>query len=47
MPIVKQKFCESSWLITEINMLRCTVSKMSKFQDSIDNIANYRIIIIW
>ena len=25
--IVKQKFCASSWLITEINMLRCTFSK--------------------
>jgi len=28
---VKQKFCASSWLITEINILRCTVSKTSKF----------------
>jgi len=28
--IVKQTFCASSWLITEINKLRCTVSKMSK-----------------
>ena len=28
--IVKQKFCTSSWLITEINILRCTVSKTSK-----------------
>ena len=28
--IVKQKFCASSWLITEINILRCTVSKTSK-----------------
>jgi len=28
--IVKQKFCASSWLITEINILRCTVSKKSK-----------------
>ena len=27
--IVKQKFC-ASWLITEINILRCTVSKRSK-----------------
>ena len=25
--IVKQKFFSSSWLITEINILRCTVSK--------------------
>ena len=30
-PIVKQNFCVSSWLITEINILRCTVSKTSKF----------------
>jgi len=30
--IVKQKFCASSWLITEINILRCTVSKTSKLQ---------------
>jgi len=29
--IVKQKFCASSLLITEINILRCTVSKTSKF----------------
>jgi len=31
--IVKQKFCASSWLITEINtrILICTVSKTSKF----------------
>ena len=29
--IVKQKFCTSSLLITEINILRCTVSKTSKF----------------
>jgi hypothetical protein len=28
--IVKQKFCTSSWLIAEINILRCTVSKPSK-----------------
>ena len=27
---VKQKFCASSWLITEINILRCTVSKTIK-----------------
>ena len=25
--IVRQKLCASSWLITEINVLRCTVSK--------------------
>ena len=29
--IAKQKCCASSWLITEINILRCTVSKTSKF----------------
>jgi len=28
--IVKQKFCASIWLITEINILRCTVSKTIK-----------------
>jgi len=28
--IVKQKFCASSWLITEVNILRCTVSETSK-----------------
>ena len=28
--IVKQIFCASSWLITEINILRCTVSKTQK-----------------
>ena len=27
--IANQKFCASSWLITEINILRCTVSKTS------------------
>jgi len=34
---VKQKFCATSWLITEINILRCTVSKMSK----------HKIICVW
>ena len=29
--IVKQKFCTSSSLITEINILKCRVSKTSKF----------------
>jgi len=29
--VVKRKFCVSSWLITEMNILRCTVSKTSKF----------------
>jgi len=28
--IVKQKFCASSWLITEINILGYAVSKTSK-----------------
>ena len=28
--ILKQKFCASSWLITEINILRCTASKSQK-----------------
>jgi len=26
----KTKFCASSWLITKINILRCTVSKTPK-----------------
>ena len=34
-PTVKQKFCASSWLITEINILRCTVSKTSKYTDTV------------
>jgi len=34
--IVKQKFWASSWLITEINILRCTVSKTSKLQEHFD-----------
>ena len=29
------QFCASSWLITEINILRCTVSKMSKKETKI------------
>ena len=29
--IVKQKFCASSWLISEINILRCTVRKIVLF----------------
>jgi len=33
--IVKQKFCASSWLITEINILRCTVSKTQKNEPDI------------
>ena len=33
--IVKQKFCTSSWLITEINIRRCTVSKTSKYIECI------------
>ena len=35
---MKQKFCSSSWLITEINILRCTVSKTSK-----NDFTDYRI----
>ena len=30
--IVKQTFCAWSWLFTEINILRCTVCKTSKFK---------------
>jgi len=32
---VKKKICASSWLITEINVLRCTVSKMAKLSNSL------------
>ena len=28
----RQKFCALSWLITEINILRCKVSKTSKLR---------------
>ena len=31
------KFCASSWLNTEINILRCTVSKTSKFESWVRN----------
>jgi hypothetical protein len=34
--IVKQKFCASSWLIIEMNILSCTVNKTSKFQERVD-----------
>jgi len=34
---VKQKFCALCWLITEINILRCTVNKTSKFEIIIFN----------
>jgi len=39
--IVKQKFCASSWLITEINIMRCTVSKTSKYK----NKANFVVLL--
>jgi len=39
--IVKQKFCASSWLITEINILRCTVSKTSKKNNRISSVSNH------
>jgi len=32
---VKQKVCSWSWLIIEINVLRCTVSKTSKLENKI------------
>jgi len=32
---VKQKFCASCWLITEINILRCTVSKTSEYSKNV------------
>jgi len=41
--IVKQKFCASSWLIAEINILRCTFSKTSKFVLSVAAIWNFWI----
>ena len=34
--ILKQKFCASSWLITEINILRCTVSKTSNIEVDVE-----------
>jgi len=40
--IVKQKFCASSWLITEINILRCTVSETSIFA----NISIHKLMIL-
>jgi len=39
--IVKQKFCASSWLNTEINILTCTVSKTSKNNNNIANCIFY------
>ena len=44
--IVKQKFCVSSWLITKLNILRCTVSKTSKkcvFLFVYDNVCTCRV----
>jgi len=37
--ILKQEFCASSWLNTEIIILRCTVNKTSKYEtdDSVYN----------
>jgi len=37
--IVKQNFFVPSWLITEINILRCTVSKTSKFDK--------KVVVLW
>ena len=56
--IVKQKFCASSWLITEINILRCTVRKTSKQKCIFTSrntwsqyrplsVIKYSLIIIW
>jgi len=42
----KQKFCASSWLITEINILRCTVSKTSKNNYNVSYLRNY-ICVYW
>ena len=38
---VKQKFCASSWLITEINILRCTVSKTSKVRSVTNSFGDF------
>ena len=46
--IVKQKFCASSWLITEINIPRHTVSKTSKYESRfVTNCPLYRASILW
>ena len=39
--IVKQKFCASSWLIAEINILRCAVSETSEFIISVVIVQDY------
>jgi len=39
--IVKQKICALSWLITEINILKCAVSKTSKNSPNLFSANNY------
>ena len=36
------KFCASSWIITKINILRCTVSKTSKLKQSFGKYSNIK-----
>jgi len=40
--IVKQKVCASSWLIAEMNILSCTVSKTSKLLKMFLFLMDYR-----
>ena len=45
--IVEQTFCASIWLITEINILRCTVSKSSKKIIALCCIGNWTKVNKW
>ena len=45
--IVTQKCCASSWLITKINILRCTVSKTLKKKNCIVDLETDRIYTFW
>ena len=46
--IVKQKFCASSWLITEINIRRYTVSKTSKgFKCYMTELQHFTVKLLW
>jgi len=42
--IVKQKFCATSWVIAEINILKCTVSKTSKFTFISEEAASFVVL---
>jgi len=44
--IVKQKFCASSWLITEINILRCTASKTSKKKKNVYSLLPVQLCVV-